>query len=414
MEIAFLTWVGLGLSFVAAFGLSVAHLALGRFSKIALSGYLEDRDRPDRAVLLERFDDIKTSVEFGRVVLILAFFVYAAVAFPWLRLRPLWFFLGAAAVYALFFDIAARPLAGARDEAFLGFVFRAHRLFLRIAAPVLLVSRWLSAREEKEDVAEADHEASDEEIETFLDEAQEEGIIAKGEEELVRNVVAFGDTVVREIMTPRIDMVCIRRDATLRTLRNLIITMKYSRIPVTKDRIDNIDGVVLAKDLLAYSEYEFDAAPIEPLIRPVLFVPESMKVSGLLDEFQKAKQKLAIVVDEYGGVTGLVTMEDLVEVIVGEIHDEYDTEEAQIVKHAPEDYTVSGDVKVEEVEDIMDKDLADDDFITIGGLVIHHLGRLPHKGERVVVKGLEVEVLDTDEKRVKTLRIKKHAPSEKT
>jgi len=226
--------------------------------------------------------------------------------------------------------------------------------------------------------------------------------------------VAFGDTVVREVMTPRIDMVCIKREANLRTLRNLIITMKYSRIPVYKDRLDNIDGVVLAKDLLAYSEYEFDEAPIEPLVRPVLFVPESMKVSGLLDEFQKAKQKLAVVVDEHGGVTGLVTMEDLIEEIVGEIHDEYDTEEARIVRHAPADYTVSGEVKVEEVEDLMDEELAEDDFITVGGFVVHHLGRLPHKGERVLLKGLEIEVLDTDGKRVKTLRIRKNAPSEKS
>jgi CBS domain containing-hemolysin-like protein len=413
MEIAFLTWVGLGLSFLAAFGVSAVHLTLARFSKIALSGTLEERDRPDRTAILERYDDIKTSIEFLRAVLVLAFFVYAATTFPWLRLSPLWFFLGAVAVYGLFFEVGPRILAGKGNEILLGLFLPSYRLFLFLAAPVLLVRRWLSAREEKQDVPDEEREASDEEIETFIDEAQEEGIIERGEEELIRNVVEFGDTVVREIMTPRIDMVCIRREATIRTLRNLIMTMKYSRIPVYKDRVDNIDGVVLAKDLLAYSEYEFDAAPIEPLVRPVLFVPESMKVARLLEEFQRAKQKLAIVVDEHGGVTGLATMEDLVEEIVGEIHDEYDTEESQIVQHAPEDYTVSGDVKVEEVEDLMDKELADDDFITVGGLVIHHLGRLPHKGERVVVKGLEVEVLDTDEKRVKTLRIRKHVPAEK-
>jgi len=414
MDIAFLTWAGLVLSFLAAFALSVAHLALAGFSKIALSGYLESRGHPDRAVLLERFDDLKTAVEFWRIVLVLAFFVYAAVAFPGLRLIPLWFFLGAAGVYAVFFDIIPRLLAGARDEAILKLFLPARRLFLWLAAPVLLVVRWLCVRKEKAEEPEGEREASDGEIETFLDEAQEEGIIAKDEEELVRNVVAFGDTVVREVMTPRIDMVCIKRDSTLRTLRNLIITMKYSRIPVYKDKIDNIDGVVLAKDLLAYSEYEFDAAPIEPLVRPVLFVPESMEVSDLIDEFQKAKQKLAVVVDEHGGVTGLVTLEDVVEELVGEIHDEYDTEEARIVQHAPADYTVSGEVKVEELEDLMDEELAEDDFITVGGFVVHHLGRFPYKGERVLLKGLEIEVLDTNEKQVKTLRIRKNAPNQKS
>ncbi|MBM3310516.1 MAG: HlyC/CorC family transporter [Candidatus Aminicenantes bacterium] len=414
MKIGLLTWLGLGLSALAAFALSVAHLALSRFSKIGLSGYLESRSHPDRAGLLERFDDLKTAVEFCRVVLILAFFIYSAVVFPSLRLSPLWYFLGAVVVYAVVFDILPRILASAKDEAVLKLALAARGLLLGLAAPLLVVGRWLCAREERAEPPDAEREASDGEIETFLDEAQEEGIIAKDEEELVRNVVAFGDTVVREVMTPRIDMVCIKRDANLRTLRNLIITMKYSRIPVYKDRLDNIDGVVLAKDLLAYSEYEFDAAPIEPLVRPVLFVPESMKVSDLLDEFQKVKQKLAIVVDEHGGVTGLVTMEDVVEEIVGEIHDEYDTEEAQIVQHTPTEYTVSGEVKVEEVEDLFDEELAEDDFITVGGFVVHHLGRFPYKGERVVLKGLEVEVLDTDGKRVKTMRIRKHAPSEKS
>jgi CBS domain containing-hemolysin-like protein len=414
MKIELLTWMGLGLSALAAFALSVAHLALSRFSKIGLSGYLESRDHPDRTNLLERFDDLKTAVEFCRVIFVLAFFIYAAVVFPGLRLSPLWYFLGAVTVYAAVFDIVPRILAGAKDEAVLKLVLAARGLLLGLAAPLLVVGRWLYAREEKLEPPAEEREASDGEIETFLDEAQEEGIIAKDDEELVRNVVAFGDTVVREVMTPRIDMVCIKRDANLRTLRNLIITMKYSRIPVYKDRLDNIDGVVLAKDLLAYSEYEFDAAPIEPLVRPVLFVPESMKIADLLDEFQKAKQKLAIVVDEHGGVTGLVTMEDVVEEIVGEIHDEYDTEEAQIVQHTPTEYTVSGEVKVEEVEDLFDEELAEDDFITVGGFVVHHLGRFPYKGERVVLKGLEVEVLDTDGKRVKTLRIRKHAPSEKS
>ena len=413
MEIGILTWAGLGLSFCAAFGLSLFHLTLVRFSKIALSGYLEDCDRPGREALLDRYDDIKTAVEFGRTFFVLAVFVYAAVGFPWLRLQPLWFFLGAVGLFAVAFDIVPRILASAWEKRLLAFFLPTRRLFLALAAPVLGVDRWLGVREDKAEIGEEDREASDEEIETFIDEAQEEGIIDGDDEHLIRNVVEFGDTVVREVMTPRIDMVCIRRDSNLRTLRNLIITMKYSRIPVYRDRVDSIDGVVLAKDLLAYSEYEFDAAPIEPLVRPVVFVPESMKVADLLKEFQKVKQKMAIVVDEHGGVTGLVSMEDVVEEIVGEIQDEYDTEESQIVQHAPAEYTVSGDVKVEEIEDIMDKELAEDDFITVGGLVVHHLGRLPYKGERVVIKGLEIEVLDTDEKRIKTLRIKKHAPSEK-
>jgi CBS domain containing-hemolysin-like protein len=132
-----------------------------------------------------------------------------------------------------------------------------------------------------------------------------------------------------------------------------------------------------------------------------------MEVADLLKEFQKAKQKMAVVVDEHGGVSGLVTMEDVVEEIVGEIQDEYDTEEAQIVENAPGDFTVSGRVEVEEMEELLDLELAEDDFITVGGLVTHTLGRLPAKGEMLDIKGLSFEILDVEQKRVKKIRIKR-------
>jgi CBS domain containing-hemolysin-like protein len=130
-------------------------------------------------------------------------------------------------------------------------------------------------------------------------------------------------------------------------------------------------------------------------------------VADLLKELQKVKQKMAVVVDEHGGVSGLVTMEDLFEEIVGEIQDEYDTEESQIVQNAPDDYTVSGGVEVEEMEEIFDLELAKDDFITVGGLVTHALGRLPAKGEILDINGLKFEILDIDQKKIKKIRIRK-------
>jgi CBS domain containing-hemolysin-like protein len=168
-----------------------------------------------------------------------------------------------------------------------------------------------------------------------------------------------------------------------------------------------MEGIVMAKDMLEYSDEKHKGQPIEALIRPVAFVPESMPVPDLLREFQKVKMKMAIVVDEHGGVSGLVTMEDVVEEIVGEIQDEYDTEEAQITENGPLDFTVSGAAEVEELEELFDVELAEDDFITVGGLITHDLGRLPFKGETVTVKGLLLEVLDVDQKKVKKLRIRK-------
>jgi CBS domain containing-hemolysin-like protein len=203
--------------------------------------------------------------------------------------------------------------------------------------------------------------------------------------------------LVREIMTPRVNMVTSREDATIETIRELVLAEQYSRIPVYKDRIDNIEGLVLAKDLLKFSGEENRTKPILPLIRPVHFVPESMKVSQLLKELQRRKEKLAVVVDEHGGVSGLVTIEDLVEEIVGEIQDEYDTEERLITMNGPGDYTVSGEVKVEDVEDVLDSDLSEEDVITMSGFVTHHLGRLPKKGETLEIKGYALEVLDVDQ-----------------
>jgi CBS domain containing-hemolysin-like protein len=315
--------------------------------------------------------------------------------------------LAGLAFFAAVFDLLPRVLGGLFREPLLGLLVPSRRPLFVLASPALLLSRWLSRREEIEEAAEEDREASDEEIETFLDEAQEEGIIEGDEHELMRSVVEFGDTVVREIMTPRVDMVCLRRDASLQKLRNLFIAEKYSRIPVYRDRVDNIEGVAMAKDLLAFGEAEHDDAPVDPLLRPAVFVPESMKVAELLKEFRKVKQKMAIVVDEHGGVTGLVTMEDVMEEIVGEIQDEYDAEEAQIVSNGPGDITASGDVKVEELEDLFERELSGDDFITASGLISHALGRLPAKGEVLTIKGLSFEALEVDPKRIRKLRIRR-------
>ncbi|MGA2534325.1 MAG: hemolysin family protein [Candidatus Aminicenantales bacterium] len=402
-----LTWVGLGLSFLAALIFSVFHVCLGSFSKISLSRFLEDREKRFRAKVLGDFDEIRAVVEYLRNVLLLIFLVYLIALFPRLRFWPLWFFLAVLAVYTVVFDHLPRVLNALGKPAILKVFLPAFPLVRALGAPVLLLSRNLVAREEQREEREEGREASDEEIETFIDEATEEGIIEKGEDELLRSVVEFGDTIVREIMTPRGTMVCIRKDATIDNLKDLIIREKYSRIPVYKDRLDNIEGIVMAKDILEYADEKHKAQPIEALVRPVSFVPESMPIADLLKELQKAKQKLALVIDEHGGVAGLVTMEDVVEEIVGEIQDEYDTEEAQIVENGPLDYTVSGLTEVEELEELFDVELADDDFITVGGLVSNSLGRLPKKGETLAVKGLTIEVLEVDQKKIKKLRIRK-------
>jgi CBS domain containing-hemolysin-like protein len=407
MTASAVTWIGLGLAFLAAFLLSLFHIVLGAYSKISLSRFLENRDKAVRARILGGLEETRLAVELLRIVALLALVVYGFIAFQGAGIRPIWFFLAALAVYGVCLDLVPRLLVFVGKPALLKMFLPAFPAVRFIASPLLVISRNLLEREEQREENEADREASDEEIETFIDEATEEGIIDKGEDELLRSVVEFGDTVVREVMTSRSNMVCIRRDATIDNLKDLIIKEKYSRIPVYKDRLDNMDGIVMAKDILEYSDDKHKLQPIEALIRPVAYVPESMPVPDLLREFQKVKTKMAIVVDEHGGVSGLVTMEDVVEEIVGEIQDEYDTEEAMILENAPLDFTVSGATEVEELEELFDVELAEDDFITVGGLITHALGRLPHKGESLSIKGLVLEIIDVDQKKVKKLRIRK-------
>jgi len=400
-------WVGLGLSFLAAFVFALFHVCLGSYSKISLSRFLEDRKKDDRAKVLRDFDGTRLVVEYLRNILLLVFLVYLIALFPKLRFWPLWFFLIVLGLYSVLLDVLPRFLNSLGKDTVLRAFLPAIPLVRTLGAPILALSNRFCEREEQREEREEGREASDEEIDAFLHEAAEEGIIDKGEDELLRSVVEFGDTLVREIMTPRVNMVSIRREATIDELKDLIIREKYSRIPVFRERLDNIEGVVMAKDLLEYADEKHKGQPIEALVRPVAFVPESMPVADLLKEFQKVKQKLAVVVDEHGSVSGLVTMEDVVEEIVGEIQDEYDTEEAQIVENGPLDFTVSGAAEVEELEELFDVELAKDDFITVGGLIANTLGRLPQKGERLSVKGLSVEVLDVDQKRIKKLRIRK-------
>ena len=406
MTADFWTWAGLALLFLFAFFLSLFHACLNTFSKISLSRFLEDRAKEYREKILDLYDETRIAVDSLRVVFIIAFLIDISRLIPRLRHWPIWFFLASLLVFFIFFDYLPRLLNSLNKKAVLRFLLPSLGFIHRIAAPLTRLLRKLEEKQIEDEI----HEASEEEIETFIDEATEEGIIEEHEGELLKSVVEFGDTLVKEIMTPRLDMVLIRREATFGALRELIQTEKYSRIPVYKDRVDNIEGVVIAKDLLPYSGDEHKDLPIVPIIRPVHFVPESMKVNRLLKEFQRQMQKLAIVVDEHGGVSGLVTLEDLIEEIVGEIQDEYDQdEETQIAETGPGEYVVSGDASVDDIEEKFDKDISNDDYITVSGLIAHHLGRLPKRGETFEIKGLSFEILEGGQKRIKKVKVRASA-----
>ena len=401
MDIDTLKLAGLGLSIFAAFLFSLYHISLATSSKIAISRILEDKLY--RSKILDIYDELKISAGYMRSIFLIACLVYLFIVFPRLLLWPLWMFILAIAVYILFFEFLPRLLITYFKKRILLMLLPSYKIPFALAKPILFLEKIKSTEKDTDE----QHEASEEEIDALIEEAEEEGIIEKEEGELLKSVVEFGDTVVQEIMTPRISIICIQENATIQELRDLVIKEKHSRIPIYKESMDNIEGIIIAKDLLEYSDDIQKEDAIEQLIRPVFFIPESMKVAELLKELQERKQKIAIVVDEHGGVSGLVTMEDLMEEIVGEIQDEYDKDKSQFIEQGPFDYIVLGDAEVEELEDLFDMELATDDYITVGGLITHHLGRFPKIGEKLDIKGLELEILEAGQKSIKKLRIRK-------
>jgi len=247
-------------------------------------------------------------------------------------------------------------------------------------------------------------EAANEAAKAYLDTAEEEGIIEGEERRLLQSIVDFGDTLVREVMTPRPDIVAIAERSSIGDLRALFREQEYSRFPVFRESLDNIAGFVFIKDLVALGSLD-DSNPITPLIRPAVVVPETKRVPELLKQFQRQQTQCAIVVDEYGGTAGLVTIEDMLEEIVGEIRDEYDVESEPIVDEGHGRFVFSGKVAIDQVAQRLNVHIEREGFETVGGFLLSHLGRVPAIGEQFDVDGLTVEVLDAERRRITKVRI---------
>ena len=245
-------------------------------------------------------------------------------------------------------------------------------------------------------------------LQALIDVGEAEGILEQEEGELIHSIIEFGDTRVSEVMTPRPDIVAVPDTATVREARDIILDSKYSRLPVYRDQIDNVEGIIYVRDLLQCWLDGRENENVRPLIRPVYFIPETKPVADLLEEMQKAHVQLSMVIDEYGGVCGLVTVEDILEEIVGEIEDEdiAGEELEEIVPRSDGSYEVLGSTEIGKIEQLFDMEIAADDFTTIAGLVINEQGTVPNAGERLSIRGLEVEVVEADERRISRLRVK--------
>jgi magnesium and cobalt exporter, CNNM family len=253
---------------------------------------------------------------------------------------------------------------------------------------------------------------TEEEIRQMADVAAQEAAIETSERELIHSIFEFGDTVVREVMLPRPDMVTVEADATVDEGIALAISAGKSRLPAFDDTTDNIVGLVFLKDLVARSVAGEGNDRVRGSLRRTHFVPESKKVADLLREMQTEKFHMAIVVDEYGGTAGLVTMEDLLEEIVGEITDEYDVEEPQVERLPDGTLRVPGRTPIDEVEELLDVHLPKEEWDTVGGLVFNSLGHVPVEGECVRSSGLEFCAERVQGRRIVSVLIRALEPHE--
>ncbi|HYG62522.1 MAG TPA: hemolysin family protein [Thermoanaerobaculia bacterium] len=299
-----------------------------------------------------------------------------------------------------------RTLVEHDPESALRWLTRAYRVALLLLWPLVLIvaplvpARVLGRREETEE----DDEASDEEIEAFIDVGTREGILEPQEGEMLWSIVDFGDTQVRSVMTPRIDMVCAPVDSSLESLADRFIDSGHSRIPLFEESIDKIVGILHIRDVLRASRAP-EPGTAADLMKPPLFIPETKPLGELLKELQARFQQVAIVVDEYGGTAGLVTVEDLVEEIVGEIMDEHEALVAELEPLENGAYRLDGRAHIDLLDELFQVEIEDPEFETVAGLVFSALGRVPLVGESVDCYGLRFTVEAVADRRIQTVRV---------
>ncbi len=333
--------------------------------------------------------------------------------------HPLLWALAAVALLAAAIEAANRRLLGRDPESALRRLTRLYRVARLLLAPGIallspLVPPPAAARDEDED----GDEASDEEIEAFIDVGTREGILEPQEGEMLWSLVDFGDTQAKSVMTPRIDIVCAPLDTPLAGLARRFVDSGHSRMPIFEGSIDHIVGILHIRDLLRAhlaTEHPDLAAPPDPppsltsILQPPLFVPETKPLGELLRELQARHQQAAIVVDEYGGTAGLVTIEDLLEEIVGDLSDEHDAKEPEIERLDDGSYRLDGRAHVEELEDLFQVKVEDGGYETVAGLIFTALGHVPEVGETVETNGLRFTVEAVADRRIEKVHVERAA-----
>jgi putative hemolysin len=275
---------------------------------------------------------------------------------------------------------------------------------LPLTFPILIsttIARLLEPPEEKREPP-----TPQENLQELIEAGEQGGLIKKGEGELLQSVVEFRDTVVREVMTPRPEIAALEINAPVEELRRLFREKRLTRYPVYTGQLDHIEGIVNVRDLMALPTEEQAKVTLRSLLRPVTFVPETKRIQELLKDLQQTTTRIAIVIDEYGSVAGLVTVEDMVEELVGEIRDEVEPHARDIVRESAESYIVAGHTELAQIAAQLEIDLEGGEYSTVAGLLLTHLGHVPLPGEKLEKDGLLFEVLEANRRTVLKVRLR--------
>jgi CBS domain containing-hemolysin-like protein len=416
LALAGLTLVGLSL-------LGMAESAHGCLSDVALRSMAAEnqgsrRRRFLRHLLAHRLQ-FWLSLSFGiqAMTILLAMLLFSIGSRLSVPYAPALSLLAALALAGTFRQIVPRLIVQNNPAKFLLALLPAFQIYFNLARFFVTPTHRLivSLRREPEQslTPESILNASDDTIQALLDVGAEEGILAQDEGELIQSVIEFSDTVVKEIMTQRSEVVSVEASASVRQVCDIMIKERHSRLPVYKNDSDNVVGVVYIRDLLVCWSQGAPDQSVGDVARPAYFVPENKSIADLLEDMQKSKTQIALVIDEYGGIAGLVTIEDILEEIVGEIEDEDDpdSDDTDIVAEGESVYVIRGNAEIRKIETLLGIELESDDFLTVNGFITNRLGRVPHANERITLHGLEIEILEADERVIRRIRLRAPEPA---
>jgi magnesium and cobalt exporter, CNNM family len=420
----------LGLMFLNGL-LAMARSALINVRKVRLRQLIEEGVKPARTAerLAEDASRLLATTQLG--MMLTSVFAGATVAVvsaphlakwlePWLNgaSSPVAFVVVVALmaiVMLIFAELVPETIAVQHSERFALWLARPLALISILAMPVVRIMVWLSNAISRLFGAGQRGEmpfVTEEEIKTLVDAGEEEGVIQEEEKAMIYSIFELGDTLAREVMVPRIDVVALDVATPMMEALDAIMEAGHSRIPVFEETIDNVVGVLYAKDLLPYLREGRIDVPLKSILRAAYFIPETKKASDLLPDLQQRRVHMAIVVDEYGGMAGLVTIEDLLEEIVGEIQDEYDTEEPFVEFISDREYVFDARVDLDDLNRLMNVTLPTEDNDTLGGFIYTVLGKVPVVGDQVTFSDLDFTVESVAGRRIQKVRVERRYTSE--